>query len=464
MANKKPDFYDQRFSVAPMLDWTTRHCRVFHRSLTKRAILYSEMVTTGAILFSKNDYLFFRPEHEGKVILQLGGSEVEHFAQVGKYLQKNKNKYPYYGVNINVGCPSPRVSSGNFGACLMQEPELVAQCIDAFSTYCDIPVSVKTRIGIDDIETFEFLEDFILPQVEAGVKDFTIHARKAYLQGLSPKENREVPPLNYQRVYDLKGEYPDLNITINGGVNSLKEALEHLKYVDGVMMGREAFNNPMTLLGVDAILFDDYKNPFSKYNRIFDDSFTTDKEYILNPEKVNFYTNTYSGFENRLKQSVAGGFDVMGSYNPLIEKMDFLLAEISDFGDKRFSSALEEKRQFAFETLHNPREYRAHAPKSEITEVARFKRAQQLAAGLAMFEAVDSLRDYWKEEYARGVSIIHLFKPILGAFNGFPGARQFRRYLSDNGCRADSSIDVLLYSIDLMYDKYMQYVESSAEL
>ncbi|RIY38485.1 tRNA dihydrouridine(20/20a) synthase DusA [Psittacicella gerlachiana] len=447
-----------------MLDWTTRHCRAFHRQLTKHSVLYTEMVTTGAILYSKSDYLYFRPEHEGKVILQLGGSSPQQFAEVGKILQSKKDIYPYFGVNINVGCPSPRVSNGNFGACLMQEPETVAQCVDALAQHCDLPISIKTRIGVDDINSFEFLEDFLIPQIEQGVVDFTIHARKAYLEGLSPKENREIPPLNYQRVYDIKAEYPELKITLNGGVNSLQEAREHLKYVDGVMMGREAFNNPLVLLGVDSLLFADYTSPFADYNKIFDSSFTTDQEFTLNPERVDFHYNSHTAFENRLKHSVAAGFNVMSSYDPLLEKLEFLLWQINRQGARRFDQAILEKRKYAFETLQNPRNLRTHAPKSEITDAARFKRAQQLAAGQAMFEALDKLRPYWEEEFAKGVGISHLFKPILGAFNGFPGARQFRRYLSENGFTADADLSVLLYAIDLMYDKYTQYVESSVDI
>ncbi|RIY32169.1 tRNA dihydrouridine(20/20a) synthase DusA [Psittacicella melopsittaci] len=462
--NRKNQYYSQRFSVAPMLDWTTRHCRVFHRTLSKHAVLYTEMVTTTAILHSKSDQLYFRPEHEGNVILQLGGSDPSDYEAVGKILQQNKDKYPYFGVNINVGCPSPRVSEGNFGACLMQDPEIVANCIEAFASQCDIPVSVKTRIGVDDVESFEFLEDFILPQMEVGVKDFTIHARKAYLEGLSPKENREVPPLNYQRVYDLKAEYPQLNITINGGITDMLQAREHLAHVDGVMIGRQAYNQPSVLLEVDALLFDDFDNAFSEYNRIFDNSFILDQEFTLNPDKVDFHKTSHTAFENRLKHSLAAGFNVMDSYDPLLEKIEHLIWQIDRKAAKRFDIAIREKRKYAFETLQNPRASRVHAPKSDISDAARFKRAQQLASGQAMFEAVDSLRPYWQEEFERGVSLNHLIRPIMGAFNSFPGARQFRRYLSENGFRPDADVSVLLYAIDLMHDKYMQFLETSADM
>ncbi|MFC6276188.1 tRNA dihydrouridine(20/20a) synthase DusA [Psittacicella hinzii] len=460
---KAQNFYDQRFSVAPMLDWTTRYCRAFHRQLSKHAVLYTEMVATSTILHSKSDYLFFNPENEGNVVLQLGGSDPKQFAQVGKMLAEKAELYPYYGININVGCPSPRVTSGSFGACLMAEPDLVAQCADALLTSCDIPVSIKTRIGIDDYDDFDFLADFLDPLVEIGISDFTIHARKALLNGLSPKENREIPPLNYQRVYDLKDEFPDINITINGGINTLYEASEHLKHVEGVMMGREAFNNPAVLLGVDALLFDDYANDFSRYHGIFDDTLTLDHQYAFFPDSVNLHADSHDSFTMRVAKSISGGRNLLSTYDPLLEKLDLLTTLIHKKAAERLEQGLTEKRAFALEMLQHKREPGKHAPKSHISDAARFKRAQQIATGQAMFDALERLRPYWEKEVKRGVAISHLFKPVLGAFNGLPGAKQFRRYLSIHGFNNDANLDVLLYAIDLMYDKFLQFIESSVD-
>ncbi|HHT8826607.1 TPA: tRNA dihydrouridine(20/20a) synthase DusA [Yersinia enterocolitica] len=242
----------QRFSVAPMLDWTDRHCRYFHRLLTKQTLLYTEMVTTGAIIHGKADYLAYS-EQDHPVALQLGGSDPQALAHCAKLAELRG----YNEINLNVGCPSDRVQNGRFGACLMAEASLVADCIKAMRDVVSIPVTVKTRIGIDELDSYEFLCEFVQTVAERGECDiFTIHARKAWLSGLSPKENREVPPLNYERVYQLKRDFPALTIAINGGVKTLAEAKEHLKHVDGVMMGREAYQNPTILTQVDRELFD----------------------------------------------------------------------------------------------------------------------------------------------------------------------------------------------------------------
>ena len=241
-----------RFSVAPMLDWTDRHCRYFHRLLTKNTLLYTEMVTTGAILFGKGDYLAYH-DCEHPVALQLGGSDPAALAKCAKIAEQRG----YDEINLNVGCPSDRVQNGKFGACLMAESALVADCIKAMKDVVSIPVTVKTRIGIDEQDSYEFLTNFIERVSESGQCDtFIIHARKAWLSGLSPKENREIPPLDYPRVYQIKNDFPHLTIAINGGVKTISEAKQHLQHIDGVMMGREAYQNPGILACVDAELFD----------------------------------------------------------------------------------------------------------------------------------------------------------------------------------------------------------------
>lgn len=241
----------QRFSVAPMLDWTDRHCRYFHRLLSEHALLYTEMVTTGAILYGKGDFLqFSQPEHP--VALQLGGSNPADLAKCAQLAAERG----YDEINLNVGCPSDRVQNGMFGACLMAEPELVAECMAAMREVVDIPVTVKTRIGIDEQDSYEFLTRFItLVSEKGGVDQFTIHARKAWLSGLSPKENREIPELIYERAYQVKKDFPHLTIAVNGGVKTLEECETHLKHLDGVMVGREAYQNPYLLAEVDQRLF-----------------------------------------------------------------------------------------------------------------------------------------------------------------------------------------------------------------
>ncbi|WP_335735250.1 tRNA dihydrouridine(20/20a) synthase DusA [Rheinheimera muenzenbergensis] len=239
-----------RFSIAPMLDWTDKHCRYFHRLLSQHAVLYTEMVTTGAIIHGSGDYLAFN-EEEHPLVLQLGGSNPVDMAHCAKLAQQRG----YDAVNINVGCPSDRVQNGMFGACLMAQPQLVADCIKAMQDAVDIPVTVKTRIGIDDSDDYQFLQDFVAAVADAGCQQLIIHARKAWLKGLSPKENREVPPLNYQRVYQLKQDFPQLDISINGGIKTLQQAREQLQYLDGVMVGREAYSNPLLLSEVDALIY-----------------------------------------------------------------------------------------------------------------------------------------------------------------------------------------------------------------
>jgi len=239
---------DRRLSVAPMMDWTDRHCRAFHRAFTRRALLYTEMVTTGAVLHGDRDRLLGFSALEHPVALQLGGSDPAALAQSARIGED----FGYDEINLNVGCPSDRVQSGRFGACLMLEPELVADCMAAMLTAVKIPVTLKCRIGVDDQEPEESLFRLVDLCAAAGVAVFVVHARKAWLQGLSPKQNREVPPLDYELVYRLKAERPGLEVVLNGGVASLDEAGAHLARVDGVMLGRAAYHSPGILGEADG--------------------------------------------------------------------------------------------------------------------------------------------------------------------------------------------------------------------
>jgi tRNA-dihydrouridine synthase A len=240
-----------RFCGAPMMDWTDRHCRVFHRLLSRRARLYTEMVTANAILHGPRERLIGFDAREQPVAIQLGGSEPAALAKAAKIAED----FGYCEINLNVGCPSDRVKSGAFGACLMREPELVADCVVAMKRAVQVPVTVKCRLGVDDQEPREALFTLAEKAVAAGADALIVHARMAWLKGLSPRQNREVPPLNYPLVHALKREYPHLPIIINGGITSLDEARTQLAYVDGVMMGRAAYHTPEVLLGVDPLLF-----------------------------------------------------------------------------------------------------------------------------------------------------------------------------------------------------------------
>ncbi len=239
------------FSVAPMMDWTDRHCRFFHRLLTRRARLYTEMLTTGAILHGDRGRLLGFDPAEHPVGLQIGGCdprELAASARIGADLG-------YDEINLNVGCPSDRVQDGRFGACLMAEPARVADGVAAMKAAVEIPVTVKCRIGIDDQDTEESLDRFADAVVAAGADALIVHARKAWLKGLSPRENRDVPPLDYDRVYRLKKRFPNMPIIINGGIRTLEECRRHLAHVDGVMMGRAAYEHPAMLMEVDPRLF-----------------------------------------------------------------------------------------------------------------------------------------------------------------------------------------------------------------
>jgi tRNA-dihydrouridine synthase A len=250
----------QRVSVAPMMDWTDRHCRYFHRLLTRHALLYTEMVTTGALLHGDVPrHLQFNSE-EHPVALQLGGSEPADLAQCAQL----GAQWGYDEINLNCGCPSERVQRGAFGACLMNEAALVADGVKAMVDVVSIPVTVKHRIGIDKNESYDFVRDFVGTVADAGCNVFIVHARNAWLKGLSPKENREIPPLRYGLVYQLKNDFPHLTIAINGGITTTAQVVDHLQYVDGVMLGREAYHNPWWLAEWDAAL---YGSPASTLTR-----------------------------------------------------------------------------------------------------------------------------------------------------------------------------------------------------
>ncbi len=302
-----------------MMDWSDHHCRFFWRLLTRQALLYTEMVTTGALIHGdRQRFLRFNPE-EHPVALQVGGSDPGELARCAKWARE----WGYDEVNLNCGCPSDRVQSGMFGACLMARPGLVANCIKAMLDACDIPVTVKHRIGIDDMESYDQLAGFVRPVAEAGCRVVIVHARKAWLQGLSPRENREIPPLNYPWVYRLKRDFPALEVVINGGIQTLEQCREHLQHVDGVMIGREAYQNPWMLAEVDSQLF--------------------------------------------------------GMDNPARSRDD----------------------------------------------------------------VVERLLPYVERQLVRGVHLNHITRHILGLYQGVPGARKFRRHLSENAYRKDAGIEVL---------------------
>ena len=324
-------------SVAPMLDWTDKHCRYFLRLISQHTLLYTEMVTTGAIIYGKGDYLEFN-QQEHPVALQLGGSDIKDMTTCAIKAQE----YGYDEVNINVGCPSDRVQNGRFGACLMAEPDTVSACLQSMQQQVDIPVTVKSRIGIDDMDEDKDLFNFVEKVANAGCEVFIVHARKAWLQGLSPKENRDIPPLNYERVYKLKQEFPELHISINGGIKTLEAAQQHLEFVDGVMIGREVYSNP------------------------------------------------------------------------------WLLAEV----DQRF--------------------YQSDKP-----QVSR----QQI---------VEAMQLYTQQQVELGAKPWHVARHMLGLFQGQPGARQWRRYLSENGPRADKQTPLLLDALQAMYQAAKTNVRQSA--
>ncbi len=250
-------FPDPRFSVAPMMDWTDTWCRRFHRLLTRRALLYTEMVHANAVIHGDRDRLLGFAAEEHPIALQLGGSDPATLAQAARIAAARG----FDEVNLNVGCPSDRVQSGAFGACLMADPGLVADCVAAMRDAVEVPVTVKHRIGIDDQDSEADLHAFVEQVAAAGCRVFVVHARKAWLQGLSPKDNRDVPPLDYARVYRLKAEFPQLTIVLNGGLDDVSGARAHLEQVDGVMFGRKAYHEPWSLSVVDRLYFGADQDP-----------------------------------------------------------------------------------------------------------------------------------------------------------------------------------------------------------
>lgn len=252
---------NRRFATAPLMDWSDKHCRMFWRTLTKNTLLYTEMVTTGAILHGdKARHLDFNNE-EHPIALQLGGSQPHELAQCAKLAEQ----WGYDEVNLNVGCPSDRVQNNKIGACLMAEPQLVADCIKAMQDACDIDVTVKHRIGIDDLDSYESLQHFVETVSATGCQTFIVHARIALLQGLSPKENREIPPLRYEDVYQLKRDFPHLEIVLNGGISTYEQCDKHLQHVDGVMLGRAAYQTPWILAEADTRYFNAVQNSVTQH-------------------------------------------------------------------------------------------------------------------------------------------------------------------------------------------------------
>lgn len=256
----QPEMSSHRFCLAPMMDWSDRHCRYFWRLMSKHARLYTEMITTGALLHGDAERHLRYNKEEHPIAVQLGGSNPADLAKSANLCEKAG----YDEVNLNVGCPSERVQNGAFGACLMNEPNLVADCIKAMQDAVNIPVTIKCRIGVDDNDSYEALCQFVETNKQAGCKVFIIHARKAWLSGLSPKQNREVPPLNYPTVFKIKNDFPDLTVILNGGIKTMDGCEQAIKQLDGVMIGREAYQNPFMLAEVDKHLFNDnqaYQTP-----------------------------------------------------------------------------------------------------------------------------------------------------------------------------------------------------------
>jgi len=274
---------DHQFCIAPMMQCTDIHDRYLFRLITKKSILYTEMVTTGAIIFGEClDQLNFNKSIEQPVAVQLGGSDPDDLAKCAKICED----LGYDEINLNVGCPSERVQKGAFGACLMKEPRLVSECVLAMQEATEIPITVKCRIGVDDNDDYDFLHSFTEEIINPDMQTLIVHARVAILKGLSPRQNRNVPPLKYQNVYSLKKAFPDLEVVINGGIQNLDESLEHLKKVDGVMLGRAAYDNPMIVNEVDALLFNEEPKNYSRKEIL--------EDYLLYCLKQNALGHTYS--------------------------------------------------------------------------------------------------------------------------------------------------------------------------
>ena len=323
-----------RFSVAPMMDWTDRHCRVFHRLMTRRARLYTEMLTTGAIIHGDRRRLLGFDPSEHPVALQLGGSDPGDLATAARIGED----FGYDEINLNVGCPSDRVKDGRFGACLMAEPELVASGVAAMKRAVQIPVTVKCRIGIDDQDPEVALDVLARGVIAAGADALIVHARKAWLNGLSPKENRDIPPLDYDRVYRLKAALSDIPIIINGGIESLAEAARHLDHVDGVMLGRAAYQEPWRLLDVDPELFGEAA-PHATMKDIFEAMFPYIEDQLAQGTRLHSMTRHFVGafhgvpgaraFRRHLAEKgvkLGAGVDVLRDAIALVEDRAALVA------------------------------------------------------------------------------------------------------------------------------------------
>jgi len=279
-----------KFCVAPMMDKTDRHCRYFHRLMSKRAFLYTEMLHSNAVIRGNKELLLKYNPKEHPLALQLGGSDPGQLGEASAISEE----FGYTEVNLNVGCPSSKVQKGKFGAVLMKEPKLVASCINKMKKSTNIPVTVKCRIGVDNMNTDKHLDHFVEEVSSAGCDTFIIHARKAWLSGLSPKDNREIPPLDYQRVYKLKDSFPNINFVINGGIKSINESIKHLQYVDGVMIGREAYDNPLLLTEVDSSIFYEEKAVISRSD-ILRKLFPYLKEEVEQGTKISHITRHLMG-------------------------------------------------------------------------------------------------------------------------------------------------------------------------
>lgn len=313
-----------KFCVAPMMDKTDRHCRYFHRLMSKRAFLYTEMLHSNAVIRGNKELLLKYNPKEHPLALQLGGSDPGLLGEASAISEE----FGYTEVNLNVGCPSSKVQKGRFGAVLMKEPKLVASCINKMKKSTNIPVTVKCRIGVDNMNTDQHLDHFVEEVSSAGCDTFIIHARKAWLSGLSPKDNREIPPLDYQRVYKLKDSFPNINFVINGGIKSIDESIKHLQYVDGVMIGREAYDNPLLLTDVDSSIFYEEKAVISRSD-ILRKLFPYLKEEVEQGTKISHITRHlmglfrgFNGAKNlrKLLMSVNDQINPLENFESLLKK------------------------------------------------------------------------------------------------------------------------------------------------
>lgn len=313
-----------KFCVAPMMDKTDRHCRYFHRLMSNRAFLYTEMLHSNAVIRGNKERLLKYNPKEHPLAIQLGGCDPVQLGEASAISEE----FGYTEVNLNVGCPSSKVQKGKFGAVLMKEPKLVASCINQMKKSTNIPVTVKCRIGVDNMNTDKHLDHFVEEVSFAGCDTFIIHARKAWLNGLSPKDNREIPPLDYQRVYKLKDSFPNINFVINGGINSIDESIKHLQYVDGVMIGRKAYDNPLLLTEVDSRIFYDEKTDISRSD-ILKKLFPYLKEEVEQGTKISHITRHlmglfrgFNGAKNlrKLLMSVNDQINPLENFESLLKK------------------------------------------------------------------------------------------------------------------------------------------------